>query len=159
MLQRYMISRSRCLAARRSKNLCLFLSRRRYCTEGVAQSVKVETKRAPLSVGNLIKTYGLPLAIYYWVTNEILVCIITYLLHYGYFGGSDVMSLLKSLGLDNYCDFSKIEASSFEVGPVSISARLATNFALASAFMALWTPLQVPFCVVTLPRIKRIFGR
>eukprot|EP00759_Apiculatamorpha_spiralis_P009524 PhF_6_TR16572/c0_g1_i1/m.25259 len=107
----------------------------------------------------LIKEYGLPLAVYYLALNETCVIGITCGLHYGYFGGADVISTLNKIGLASYIDLNKLSSSSMTIGPIEISARLMSNFGLATAFMSLWTPLQIPFCIATLPMLKRLLGR
>ena len=44
-------------------------------------------------------------------------------------------------------------------GPITVSARLLTNFAFAKACIALLAPIKLPFCVATLPYVMRVVGR
>ena len=101
--------------------------------------------------------YGFPLALYYFITNEMLVCGLTYLLHYGYFGKEDLIGFLESIGASKYIDLKAIEGKSWSFfnERIVISARLVANFTAASVFMSLWTPLQVPICIATYPFIRQ----
>jgi hypothetical protein len=115
------------------------------------------TNKRGISIKTLVLEYGAPLALYYFITNEMMVCGLTYLLHYGYFGKEDLISFLESVGASKYIDLKAIEGKSWSLldGHLVISARLVANFTAASIFMSLWTPLQIPICVATFPFIRR----
>lgn len=100
-------------------------------------------------------------AIYYWVTNEMLVCLFTYLLHYGYLGKEDLVDFLENVGADKYINLRNIEGKSWSFfnGNVTISARLVANFVAASVFMSLFTPIQIPIAVATYPYLRSILTR
>lgn len=117
--------------------------------------VAANTRR--VSMKKLMVEYGAPLALYYFITNELLVCGLTYLLHYGYFGKEDLIGFLESVGVSKYVNLKAIEEKSwsFFSDRVVISARLVANFTAASVFMSLWTPLQIPLCIATYPFIRR----
>lgn len=121
--------------------------------------------RRPMSMRALVVQHGAPLAAYYFITNEMLVCLITYLLHYNYFGKDDLISVLDSLGASRFIDLKSIEGKSWSLfgGRLEVSVRLVANFTAASLFMSLWTPLQLPLCVATYPYLRRVgqrvFGR
>ena len=106
----------------------------------------------------LVMDYGMPLALYYFVLNECCVVIVTFLLHRDYMHTGDVVSLMKTLGAERYFgDLDNTMKSSVNFfGIFEVSGQLAANFAAASAFMSLWTPLQIPFCVATLPYIRKV---
>ncbi|KAG5512289.1 hypothetical protein JKF63_07811 [Porcisia hertigi] len=125
----------------------------------VVHPIPLHTRR--LSMRAMVVEHGVPLFLYYFITNEVLVCMVTYLLHYGYFGKEDLIGFLKSLGASKYVDLESIEGKqwSFFGGHVVLSARLVTNFTAASLFMSLWTPVQLPLCVATYPYLKRISHR
>ncbi|KPA73681.1 hypothetical protein ABB37_09613 [Leptomonas pyrrhocoris] len=110
-----------------------------------------------VSMKKLVMEYGAPLALYYFITNELLVCGLTYLLHYGYFGKEDLIDFLESVGASRYINLKAVEGKSWSFfdGRVAVSARLVANFTAASVFMSLWTPLQVPVCIATYPFIRR----
>lgn len=116
-----------------------------------------EQKPSLMKMGlwQLIKTYGVALAVYYFVFNEMFVLTITYLLHYDYLGAGDVTSLVEYVGVGHMLNVKETLGRSISLGPFTITAKFATNFALASGFMSLFTFLQVPFCIATLPRIQR----
>eukprot|EP00760_Papus_ankaliazontas_P013212 PhM_4_TR15663/c1_g1_i3/m.21255 len=138
-----------------------FTTSRRFCKEPKQQAAgtpvtteTTTTKKAPHGLFGLIREYGVPLAIYYFVLNETCVVGITAGLHYGWFGGADIVRVLDYVGAGSYVDLDKMNHH-ISFGPFSVSAKLATNFGLATAFMSLWTPVQLPFCIATLPYIKR----
>ena len=115
--------------------------------------------RRHASLRALIRTYGAPLAVYYLLFNECLVVFITYLLHTEAIGVGDIVSFLEYLGLESYVDVRGFSESSKTVMGVEVSGRLLMNFGIATAFMSLWTPVQLPFCIATLPIILRWCGR
>ncbi|KAG5488104.1 hypothetical protein LSCM1_08169 [Leishmania martiniquensis] len=104
----------------------------------------------------VVVEHGVPLSLYYFITNEIIVCVLTYLLHYGYFGKEDLIDLLKYIGASKYIDLNSIEGTSWSLldGQLVVSARLVANFTAASLFMSLWTPVQLPICIATYPYLK-----
>jgi hypothetical protein len=102
-----------------------------------------------------IREYGIWMYLYYWITNEILVCILTYLLHYHYIPGGDVVKLLKWLGAERFVDLDKTMEKSMFIGGFELSAKFLTNFSLASAVMSLFTPIQFPLAVATFPAVRR----
>lgn len=108
-----------------------------------------------------IKTHGIPAALFYWITNEILVCILTYFLHYGYFGKEDLIGFLEHIGASKYVNLEVVEHKnwSFFDGRLVISARLIANFTAASVFMSLWTPLQLPLAIAIYPLFRRSIQR
>ncbi|KAG5488252.1 hypothetical protein LSCM4_08329 [Leishmania orientalis] len=114
-----------------------------------------------MSMKTVVVEHGAPLSLYYFITNELLVCLLTYLLHYGYFGKEDLIGLLKCIGASKYIDLSSIEGKSWSLfdGQLVVSARLVANFTAASIFMSLWTPVQLPICIATYPYLKRISQR
>lgn len=108
-----------------------------------------------MSLKELVKQYGIPLAVFYWVTNESLVALLTYLFHYNYLTTGDVVDWLQSLGLGGYVNLETLHTASITVFGVEISALLLTNFLVASAVMSLFTPIQVPICVAVFPSLRR----
>lgn len=112
-----------------------------------------------LSIKALVKQYGLPLAAYYFCFNEACVLVITYLLHTEKLGCSDIISLLEYLGVDKYVDVRSHSSASTTLMGIEVSGKLLMNFGVATAFMSLWTPLQIPFCIATLPSVMRLFRR
>ncbi|CAJ1015625.1 hypothetical protein Q4I30_000706 [Leishmania utingensis] len=114
-----------------------------------------------MSMRTVAIEHGVPLALYYFITNEILVCLLTYLLHYDYFGQDDLIGFLKFVGASKYIDLNSIEGKrwSFFDERITLSARLVANFTAASLFMSLWTPVQLPICITTYPYLKRISQR
>jgi hypothetical protein len=114
---------------------------------------------------DLVRKYGMPLAIYYFLFNESIVLTITYLLTYDYLGAGDIVSVIKSIeaavaeksGVQlSMTPDAKTMDRTIEFGPVVITARCATNFGLASAFMSLFTAVQIPFCIATLPHMTKV---
>eukprot|EP00758_Cryptobia_borreli_P003710 Tbor_TRINITY_DN3935_c0_g1::TRINITY_DN3935_c0_g1_i1::g.822::m.822 len=105
-----------------------------------------------MSLRQLIMKYGLFVVCLYFFTNESLVCIITYLLHYNYI---DIWNVIEVLGVGDYIDLKQLERGSWvlwegeegEEPKLEISARLITNFLVASSFMSMFTPVQFPICV------------
>lgn len=114
-----------------------------------------------ISIKSAVVEYGAPVALYYFITNEFLVGVVTYLLHYGYFGKEDLIGVLESIGASKFLDLKSIEAKSWSFfdDRFVISARFVANFTAASIFMSLWTPIQLPLCVATYPAIRRGFQR
>lgn len=117
-------------------------------------------QRRHKSIKVLVRQYGFPLAVYYLCLNEACVLLITYLLHYEILGTGDIVCLLERVGLESYVDVRGFgETSKSVLGLFDISGRLVMNFGIATAFMSLWTPVQLPFCVATIPTILRWMGR
>lgn len=114
-----------------------------------------------VSMKELVLKHGLYCALYYWITNEMLVCVFTYLLHYGYLGKEDLIGFLENVGADKYLNLKNIETKSWSFfnGSLVISARLVANFIAASVFMSLFTPIQVPIAVATYPYLRRVLAR
>ena len=116
-----------------------------------------------LSFKELVKQYGIPLAVFYWVTNESLVALLTYLFHYNYLTTGDVVDGLKYVGLDSLVNIETIHSTSITLWGVEISALFLTNFLVASAVMSLFTPIQVPLCIAVFPYlrngVRRVLGR
>ncbi|GET85386.1 hypothetical protein, conserved [Leishmania tarentolae] len=127
------------------------------CVRVVCQPA-LHTRR--MSMRTVVVEHGIPLSLYYFITNEILVCLLTCLLHYGYFGQEDLIGFLKSVGAAKYIDLNSIEGKSWSLfgGQIVVSARLVANFTAASFFMSLWTPVQLPICIATYPYLK-CFGQ
>lgn len=115
----------------------------------------------PTSMKDAVLRYGFSVALYYWITNEAMVCALTFCLHYHYFGKEDLVSVIEKCGVSKYIDLREIEGKSwsFWSGRLEISARLLANFTAASLFMSLFTPLQLPFCIATFPAVSRFFCR
>lgn len=128
-------------------------------TSMTSSSAAICCSQRHASIRSLIRTYGAPLAVYYLLFNECLVVFITYLLHTGTIDVGDIVSLLEYLGLENYVNVRGFSESSKTVMGIEVSGRLLMNFGIATAFMSLWTPLQLPFCIATLPTILRWCGR
>lgn len=118
-----------------------------------------KTKSGGHGLRALIRSHGLPLAVYYLLFNECCVVAVTCALHWNWLGKGDVASVLHRVGADRFIDIDSAMGKSFSLGPLEVSGRLATNFAIAKVFMSLWTPLQLPFCVATLPTVMRVFRR
>ena len=124
-----------------------------------ASPTPVERATATKGMAALVKRYGLALAIYYFFFNQACVVSVTLLLQSGVVGGDGIFTLLRWLHVEHWVgDLDRFKDSHFRPfgnwGP-EVSARLLANYALATAFMSLWTPLQLPFCVGTLPRLLR----
>ena len=134
--------------------------------EWVARSTSV-TAAAPVAAHHagghgiraLIRQYGAPFAVYYVALTETLTCLLTYLLHYEYLGKGDIGALLKWTGFGKGDDVNSAMAKSVTYGPFTVSARLMTNFVIAKSFVALFAPLKVPFCIATLPYLKRAIAQ
>jgi hypothetical protein len=107
-------------------------------------------------IRKLISTLGVWLALYYFMFNECCVILVTAMLHNDYLQTGDIESLFEYLGVSKYVDVQSHLQKTLHIGPWEISGRLAANFALASLFMSLWTPIQIPFCVMTLPAFKHL---
>ena len=106
----------------------------------------------------LVRQYGAPLAIYYIALNESLVALLTYLLHYDYIGTNEMNAVIKWMGAEDYISLNHdVPTHSRSFGPFTISPRLVLNFSIATAFMSLWTGVQIPFCVATLPYLQAAF--
>lgn len=109
------------------------------------------------------KSSGLHVGLYYWVTNEILVFLLTYLLYFDYFG-RDVLSATYDkfstyleklpIGKVNFHELGDHQWSFFD-GRLLIDPKLVGDFTVASIFMSLCTPIQFPICVATYPWLKR----
>lgn len=108
-----------------------------------------------------IREHGVPALTFYWVVNEIVVCYLTYLLHYDYIGGGDLLSVLERVGADKYMDLSKVESKNWYLfdGRLCITARFLTNFAAASAFMSILTPVKFPLIISMYPSFRRLLAR
>lgn len=119
----------------------------------------MHVSRRHASIRALVRTFGLPLAVYYLLFNETLVVLITYLLHTEAIGAGDIVSFLEYIGLESFVDVRGFSESSRTVLGFEVSGRLVMNFGIATAFMSLWTPIQLPFCVATLPTLMRWLGR
>ena len=107
----------------------------------------------------LIRKYGAPLALYYLCFNETCVVALTYLLHTEAIGAGDIVSVLEYIGLESYVDVRGFSEASTTIAGFPVSGRLVMNFGIATGFMSLWTPVQLPFCIATLPIIMRWFRR
>lgn len=107
------------------------------------------------SLSELVKKHGLPLGIYYVTLTEFLVCSLTYLLHYDHLGAGDITNFMKWIGLEKWIDVDHAMSASKSIGPITISGKLVTNYAIAKAFVAVWAPLKIPFCMATLPYMRR----
>ena len=109
---------------------------------------------------DLVKQYGLPLALYYFIFNETCVVLVTCGLYYDWLGGGDIVSFLHYIGASKYVDIDAAMSKSVSLGPFGeLEAKLAAHFGLATVFMSLFTPIQLPFCIATLPRLKKLFKR
>ena len=108
-------------------------------------------------VKRLISQYGLPFAIYYIVFNDSMILLITVALQMGWVGAGDVITLIKKVGAEKYLNGldERMDRPAFSLGPLHVTGRLVANFALAFAFMGVWTPIKIPFCIATLPYVKR----
>lgn len=103
----------------------------------------------------LVTHYGLPLAVYLFVFDEMICLAITCALQYDLLGAGDTASLLAYVG-GNLLDVNGLMGHSVDWGPIHISARLATNYAVASVLSGATFPLQLPFCVATLPVLRNV---
>lgn len=117
------------------------------------------SKAPPLGMWAFIKLHGFPMYLYYWITNEIIVLCLTYLIHYQYIPGSDIIDWLKWLGAGKLVDLDKTMDKSVKAYGVEVSARFLTNFSLASAIMTLFTPIQIPLCLATYPYLRNAIRR
>jgi hypothetical protein len=106
----------------------------------------------------LAQQHGFAVLVYYVVLNESMVAALTYALHYNYISFGDITWTIRTLGLDSYMNTDTALRASITLGPIDISGRLAMNFALASSFMSVWTGFQLPFCMATLPFVRRGFA-
>lgn len=106
--------------------------------------------------GRLVAQYGVPLAVYYFIFNESCIVFVTFLLHKDYVSGTAVLEVINRFGAGGRLNLGELMSMTLTLGPLELSARLVANFALASVFMSLWTPLQIPFCIATLPYAKRL---
>lgn len=113
-----------------------------------------------MSLKEIIKQYGLPIALFYWVFNEVLVAIVTYLLHFNYVSQNSVVDIIEALGFGSWVDTKVLATHSlrFPYG-IEISALLITNFLVASAFLALFVPVKLPFCIWVFPKVRRSFRK
>lgn len=113
----------------------------------------------PKAFVNLVKEHGVALVVYYFVFNEACIIALTFLLHNGLVAGSDLVGWLKWIKVDRFFNVEETLGRTVSFGPFSISAALVTNYTLASAFMSLCTPVQIPFCVMTLRMVKSVVFR
>ena len=104
----------------------------------------------------MIQDHGIYFAAQYFIFNEMCVLYLTYLLHCDYLGTGDIEKVVNYIGLSKFVDVNSQLDNSFQIGLWEVSGRLVANFGIASAFMSLCTPLQIPLCVITLPYFKRI---
>ena len=106
------------------------------------------------SFKTLIKNYGFPIAIYYVLLNESCVLVCTYLLYYDYISINIINDCLKYFNIENSISTNAIPVTIPYTG-FEINSKLVINFAVSTAFMSLFTPIQIPFCVITFPYIKK----
>ncbi|CAD2221183.1 hypothetical protein AGDE_04080 [Angomonas deanei] len=113
-----------------------------------------------LSVKKLVAQHGVKFVVFYVCVNETIVIFLTYLLHYNYFGKDDLVGVLEKVGASKYFDLSKVEHKSWTLfnGRLEISARLLANFAAASLFMSLVTPVKLPVLIGIYARLQKRFG-
>lgn len=106
---------------------------------------------------SVIKTHGLYFGLYYWISNEALVVLLTYFLYYDYFGKDIVCALVERFSPSFYkIDFSNTDKKwSFFGGKFSVDPKLAADFIFSSVTMSLLTPVQIPFCAATYPWLRR----
>ena len=123
----------------------------------MASSTRTEPPRTPgRGIAALVRTHGAPLALYYFIFNECCVLVVTFLLQYDYLAADALKQCVTTLRLDRWINLNAIQSAELKIGPVTISGKFAANFSVATAFMSLWTPLQIPFCVATLPYLRRL---
>jgi hypothetical protein len=103
----------------------------------------------------LVKKHGLPFALYYVFLAESLTAIFAFLLFYDYLGVGDLTDLLKDVGLEKWLDVDHAMANSKSIGPITISGKLITSFFIGKGFVAVLTPLKLPFAIATLPYVER----
>lgn len=116
-----------------------------------------------VSVKQLVKSYGIPFGVYYWITNEVLVLILTYCLYYDYFGRDLLFRAVDRLSI--YLEklpFGKVNLHEigdhswrFFDGRLQVDPKLVGDFTVASVVMSLLTPVQIPICAATFPWLKR----
>lgn len=120
-----------------------------------------QCRRISLKKGT--KSYGLYVGLYYWVTNELLVILLTYFLYFDYFG-RDVLSAAYDkfsvyldklpIGKISFHELGDHQWSFFD-GRILVDPKLVGDFTVASVFMSLCTPIQFPICVATYPWLRR----
>lgn len=103
----------------------------------------------------LLRRYGLAFAIYVFVVDEILCLLFACCLHYNWVGTGDVSSLLKMLRIDRWVNVDGALDKSLHLGPFELSARFATNYGVATVLSTALVPLQMAFCLATLPKLMR----
>jgi hypothetical protein len=109
------------------------------------------------SMWKLFKTHGLPLTLYFCVLEEIVICTVTFLLHFDYLGADTVKGMLTFCKVDKWVDVDKHLSTSFTVGPLNVSGRLLCNCGIAEVLVGAVSPfLLLPFCIATLPRAKGV---
>lgn len=120
---------------------------------------KIKSAFKGMTLKQIIKQYGIPIALFYWVFNEVLVAIVTYLLHYNYVSQGSVVDFIDAIGFGSWIDTKILHTHSVRLGPFDISALLITNFLVASAFLALFVPIKLPFCIWLYPKVRNAFRR
>eukprot|EP00672_Neobodo_designis_P018844 CAMPEP_0174847526 /NCGR_PEP_ID=MMETSP1114-20130205/12964_1 /TAXON_ID=312471 /ORGANISM="Neobodo designis, Strain CCAP 1951/1" /LENGTH=256 /DNA_ID=CAMNT_0016081807 /DNA_START=41 /DNA_END=811 /DNA_ORIENTATION=+ len=130
-----------------------------YAAPGAQASAAASEAAGGHGIRALARKHGVPFAVYYIGLTETLAVGLTLLLHYDLLGKGDITSVLKFLGIDGWLDVDGTMNRKKHFGPITISARLVTNFAFAKACIALLAPLKLPFCVATLPYVMRLMHR
>jgi hypothetical protein len=94
--------------------------------------------------------------VYYFVLNESCVLLLTAFLHKDYIHIGDLQRVVDAVGWPRVDMGRTGQDSGVVIAGVDVSARLIANFLIATAFCSLLTPLQIPFCLWTLPKIRAL---
>jgi len=124
-------------------------------TEAVTTPVVTAVKKEKKGFRMLVKKYGLPLSIYFWVLSDVIAFVITALLYFDVLGSGDMVTLLKRLGLDSWVNIEEKMTQSYALGPISLSGKLLANYAVGETIVTVLTPPILAFCIATLPALKR----
>lgn len=115
--------------------------------DGNQQQQQLETvKRKPGKVRALIAQYGVPFLIWWtavWAGTGVGFYVA---FDSGVIAGADAIQFVMDMGLDRFVDVASINPTY-------------GNVALAAVLNELIEPVRFPFCVATLPIVKRVFAK
>eukprot|EP01012_Entosiphon_sulcatum_P046486 TRINITY_DN6247_c0_g1_i1.p1 TRINITY_DN6247_c0_g1~~TRINITY_DN6247_c0_g1_i1.p1 ORF type:complete len:215 (+),score=33.16 TRINITY_DN6247_c0_g1_i1:546-1190(+) len=102
-----------------------------------------------------VAAHGLPCFVYYVAVSETSVLLIFAALQLGWLGGADVMTALHWIGAERWLDLTALERPLTSVFGYQLSAHTGANFVVATLANGVLTPVQLPFCLATYPKLRR----
>jgi len=121
-----------------------------------SSATPVTSKRKVGRMERLIRERGVPFAIYWYVFVEAVTIVLAIGFQYNIIGTGDLVAWLKYVGLGSYVDIERHAGRHATILGYEVSARMAMNYCVASACVAICTPLTMGFCAYTLPGVMTV---